>query len=275
MSFNMKFSSLGSPNRIWTISAINGQLQPLVDIHKAIFDRFTPGDRVVYTGNYLGGENARPLEVLDELLFFRRTLLAREGAMANDFVYLRGIQEELLDKFLQLQFAPDARRIVEWIADKHPEMHGILCAYGTSLPDAGRVSREGVISLTRWTAFLKKQMRKTAGHEVFFAALRRAAFTDKGEDCKNDNLLFVHAGIDPEATLTRQGDSFWWKAKDFNSLEAACPPFRSVVRGFDPAHGGVHIGKAAISLDGGCGYGGRLVCARLSDAGDVQELIAA
>lgn len=273
MSFNARFSSLGRPHRIWTVSAVNGQLAPLVDVHKAIFEKFTPGDRVVYTGNYMGGVGGQPLETLDELLYFRRTMLACDGVMGDDFVYLSGRQEELLDKVLKLQFAPDARKIVEWMCETHPEMDVILSAYGTSLRDAGRVAREGVMSMTRWTTFLRKQMRKVAGHEVFFAALRRAAYTENEDG--SDNLLFVHAGVNPDAPLTRQGDSFWWKAKNFNELEAPCPPFRAVVRGFDPARGGVHLGKAAISLDGGCGYGGQLVCARLSDTGDVQELIAA
>jgi hypothetical protein len=270
---DLKFSNLGQPNRIWTVSAIHGQTEPLVGIHRAIFDKFAPGDRIVYTGNYLGGADARPMETLDELLYFRRTLLAREGMLPDDVVYLRGIQEELLDKFLMLQFAPDARRVVEWIETRHPEMESVLQAYGSSLAEAGRVAREGVMSLTRWTAFLKKQMRRLAGHEVFFAALRRAAFT--ADENSDNNLLFVHAGVDPSAPLARQGDSFWWKSQDFNAMETPCAPFRSVVRGFDPAGGGIHIGKNAISLDGGCGYGGRLVCARLGEAGDIQELIAA
>jgi hypothetical protein len=275
MSFSLKFSNLGHPNRIWTISAINGQLERLVEIHKALHGKLAPGDRLIYTGNYLGGrEGAKPLETLDELLFFRRTMLAREGMMPEDFVYLRGIQEELLGKILQLQFAPDAEEIVNWIEKNHPEMNSLLSAYGSSLAEAGRVAREGVINLTRWTTFLKKQMREREGHEVFYSVLRRAAFTENRYSNDN-NLLFVHAGVDPDASLTEQADSFWWAGRDFNALEAPCQPFKSVVRGFDPAHRGIHIGKAAISIDGGCGYGGKLVCARLSDTGDVQELIAA
>jgi hypothetical protein len=274
MSFAHKFTNLGHPNRIWTISAINGQLERLVEIHKAVFNKFVPGDRIVYTGNYLGGQSAQPLETLNELLYFRRTLLACDGTMANDFVYLRGIQEELWSKLLQLPFAPDAGGVIVWIAKHHPEMDGLLSVYGSSLEEAARVAREGVMSLTRWTAFLKKHVRLRAGHEIFYAGLRRAAFTENGNSNDN-NLLFVHAGIDPAASLTEQEDSFWWKGSDFNTLESPCYPFKSVVRGFDPAHGGVHIGIAAISLDGGCGYGGKLICARMSDTGDVQELIAA
>lgn len=276
MSLNLKFSSLGEAERIWTISAVNGQLERLVEIHKAIFDRFKAGDRIVYTGNYLGGENARPIETLDEILYFRRTLLALPGVMTDDCVYLRGIQEELFGKLLQIQFAPNASHVVEWMIRRHPEMGSILTAYGSSLPEAGRVAREGVVSLTRWSAFLRRQMRERPGHEMFFSVLRRAAFTERASvNDNNHNLLFVHAGIDPQVSLAEQGDSFWWSGENFNTLETQNLPFKSIVRGFDPAHQGVHIGQSVISIDGGCGYGGKLVCAHMSGDGSVMELIAA
>lgn len=276
MTFDLKFSNLGRPNRIWTVSAIGGQLDRLVEIHKVIFEKFAAGDRLVYTGNYLGGKDAEPLETMAELLHFRRTLLAREGVAEDDIVYLRGIQEELFDKLTQLPFAPDPRRIVAWIGKNCPEIDSVLRAYDTSIPEAERVAREGVMSLTRWTTFLKNRMRQHPGHEIFFSVLRRAAFTQNGGS-NDDSLLFVHAGVNPDKPLAQQGDSFWWAGKDFNALPAP-RPFRSVVRGFDPEHRGIHIGKTAISLDGGGQngrWGGKLVCARLSPAGDVQELIAA
>jgi hypothetical protein len=274
MSSNLKFSNLGQPSRIWTVSAIHGQLDNLVEIHKTVFDQFTPGDRLVYTGNYLGGAQAKPKETLDEILFFRRTLLARPGILAEDFVYLRGVQEELWTKMLQLPYAPDPARITEWMAAHYPDMDSVLRAYGSSLPELCRVAREGVMNLTRWSTFMKNQMRAEPGHEMFFSVLRRAAFTENNDADNDNNLLFVHAGVNTEKPLDRQEDSFWWASRGFNAMETY-HPFKSVVRGFDPEGQGVHITRAAISLDGGCGYGGRLVCARLSNTGDVQELIAA
>jgi serine/threonine protein phosphatase 1 len=268
-----KFSNLGQASRIWTIAAIHGQLDRLTAIHKALFDKFRPGDRVVYTGNYLGGDGAQPLRTLDEILYFRRTLMAVPGVEDDDIVFLRGRQEELWSKILQLQFAPNACQVVEWIAQNAPEIDSILKGYGSSLDDLGRVAREGVMSLTRWSGVVKGNMRAQAGHEKFFTVLRRAAFTENSPS--NDNtLLFVHAGLNPARGLTDQGDEFWWSTKNFNSM-APYAPFKSVVRGHDPDRGGIHIGESSVSLDGGCGRGGQLVCAHISGTGDILEIFAA
>lgn len=274
MSFKNKFSNLGHPNRIWTVSAIHGELERLVAIHKSIYAKFQAGDRLVYTGNYLGGASARPKQALDELLHFRRTLMALPGVESGDVVYLRGIQEALFGKLLQLQFAPNAGQVVGWMAERHPDIDSILRAYGSSFVDASRISREGIMSLTRWTTFLKNAIRAEPGHEKFFTVLRLAAFTEHRQSNDN-NLLFVHAGIDTEKPLAAQSDQFWWASKGFNNIDAPYAPFRSVIRGHDPEKGGIHIGKSVMSIDGGCGRGGKLVCAQLSGTGDVIEILAA
>ncbi len=273
-SFKNRFSNLGHPNRIWTISAIHGQLERLYSIHDALFDKCRPGDRIVYTGNYLGGAFANPKATLDELLAFRRRLLAQPGMVPDDFVYLRGRQEELWSKILQLQFAPSARDVLTWMAQHHPEMESILEAYGSSFDHAQTIARGGVINLTKWTGFLKEQIRRHSGHETFFTVLRRAAFTEH-RSTNDNNILFVHAGLDPALPLMEQGDHFWWSSRGFNHMDAAYSPFRTVIRGHDPEHAGVHIGSVSISLDGGCGHGGKLVCAQMSDRGYVLELLSA
>lgn len=269
MSFNNKFSNLGHPQKIWTVSAINGELAKLRSVHRAIHDKFEPGDRLVYTGNYLGGMNAEPLKVMDELLLFRRAIMAIPGVEAEDIVYLRGQQEELWHKIQHLQFAPNASQVVEWMIQRHPGMGSILEAYGSSVAEVSRIAREGVMSLTRWSNSLKSHIRSFPGHEKFFTTLRRAAFTENSESNDN-NLLFVHAGINPARRLTDQGDEFWWSTRNFNSMEPYAP-FRTVVRGYDPEGGGVHVSPSCISLDGG----GQLVCAQLSDCGDVLQILAA
>ena len=274
MSFKTSFSNLGQPQRIWTVSAIRGQLGPLVAIHNHIYEHCRPGDRVLYTGNYCAGTGAAPAETLDELLYFRRSLLARPGMLPEDFVYLRGAQEELWSKILQIHFAPSARAVVEWIAAHHPEMDSVLAAYGSSLDNAARVAREGIVPLTKWTIFLREQMRTRAGHEKFFTLLRRAAFTEHAGSNDN-NILFVHTGLDPALPLTAQGDRFWWAARSFGTMQSPYRPFRTVIRGCDPDHGGVRLGSVSVSLDGGCGHGGQLVCAQMSAHGDVLSLQAA
>jgi serine/threonine protein phosphatase 1 len=269
MSFKNKFSNLGQPNKIWVMSAIHGDRPRLIQLHKTLFRKITPGDRLVYTGNYLGGPGASPIETLDEILYFRRTLLAHPGMQATDFVYLRGIQEELWNKLLQLQFTPSPGQVIEWMIKKHKNMESILQGYGSSLEEASRAAREGVISLTRWTAALKLSVRRHPGHEKFFSVLRRAAFTEH-RTSNDNNILFVHAGLDPQLPLISQGDNFWWASRQFSQMGEAYYPFKLVVRGFDPDHQGLQIGPVTVSLDSD-----RTLCAGMSGQGDVLEILEA
>jgi len=270
MSFKNKFSNLGQPNKIWVIAAVHGERERLVTLHKTLFDKISPQDRLLYTGNYLGGPNALPVETVDEILHFRRALLARPDMEAENFVYLRGIQEELWGKLLQLQLAPSPRQIIEWMMQKHPDMEAILNGYGSSFDEAARVTREGIPSMTRWTSALQFSVRSHPGHEKFFSVLRRAAFTEHASSNDN-NLLFVHAGLDPQLPLISQGDNFWWASRQFSEMAEAYHPFKSVIRGFDPDHQGLRIGPVTISLDGS----GKLLCAELSPQGEVLEILAA
>ncbi len=274
MSFKTRFSNLGHPNKIWAISAVHGQIMRLQEIHKVLFEKFRPGDRIIYTGNYLCGDNAQPAATMDEILHFRNTMQSLPNSTEDDFVYLRGIQEELFTKLLQLQFAPNPEQVVEWTMRTHPEMEAFLRMYGSSLEETSRISREGILCLTRWSNAIKARMRDFPDHEKFFTQLRRAAFTDH-RHTNDNNLLFVHAGFNPHLPLESQGDSFWWSSRHFNEIEERYAPFRAVIRGHDPERRGIHVGRATISIDGGCGFGGKLVLAQISGGGEILDLIAA
>src|SRR5690242_7169626 len=110
MSENQKFADLGHPRRIWAVGAVHGEVDRLAALHADLIRRFTPGDRLVYTGNMIG-RGAAAVETLDELLSFRRALIAMPGMLASDVVYLRGSQEEMWQKLLQLQFAPNPAEV--------------------------------------------------------------------------------------------------------------------------------------------------------------------
>jgi len=90
MKSDSRFSHMGNPKRVWAVPAVHGALDRLYQVHEKIGARFQPGDRLVYLGNYLGG--GQPIETIDELLGFRRDLLALPGMKADDIVYLRGAQ---------------------------------------------------------------------------------------------------------------------------------------------------------------------------------------
>lgn len=268
-TFDSRFIPLGAPGRIWSISAIHSEAEHLMAVHDALYERIEPGDRIVYHGNYLGYGPA-PGETIDEILTFRRTVLAIPGMKPGDIVYLRGGQEEMWQKLLQLQFAPNPADVLLWMLGKG--MAGTLAAYGISPHDGIVAAQEGVMALTRWTGRIREAVRRRPGHDIFHTQLRPAAYTSEQTEYP---MLFVHSGIDPDCSLEKQGDNFWWPQKDFNSIQLPYKPFLKVVRGYDPTHRGMHVNCVIATVDGGCGFGGPLVCAGFSSNGEMLELLEA
>lgn len=259
-----KFAELGRPRTIWAVSAIHADANRLAVLHQHLAAAFKAGDRVVYLGNLIGRGSAEQ-ETVAELLAFRREMMAMPGVLPGDLVYLRGAQEEMWQKLLQIQFAPNPQDVLRWMLDEGVEP--TLKAYGGK-PETGlAAAREGAIQLTRWTNELRAAMRDAPGHNNLFAALRRAAFTQDGA------VLFVSAGIDPARPLPTQGDSFWWGSAQFNDLTEPYFGCGKVIRGFDPANGGVFIGDVTATLDSGCGRGGGLTAARIRADGQIMELV--
>lgn len=263
---------LGRPRRIWAIPSIHANLSALSGIHDLIFSEIEPGDRIVYLGNYTG-YSAQSVETIDELLMFRRAVMARPGMLARDLVYLRGVQEEIWQKLFQLQFAPNPEEVLQWML--HNGVAETLEDYGI-LPEEGLcAAHNGVMSLTRWTNFVKDKVNNHPGHAQFRGIFRRAAFTDFEEPDTQTPLLFVHAGIDPEKTLENQGDGFWWGGHDFDRLSRPYDPFAKVVRGYDPQSKGIRLNCVTATLDNGSGFGGSLVCAGFTSGGEVFDTIEA
>lgn len=248
------------------MSAIHADADRLAVLHDHLAAQFRVGDRVVYLGNLIG-RGAAVQETFSELLTFRRDVMAIRGVLASDLIYLRGAQEEMWQKLLQLQFAPNPQDVLRWMLGQGVET--TLQAYGGNAEAGLAAAREGAVQLTRWTNQLRSAMRDAPGHNNLFAALRRAAFTQDGA------VLFVCAGIDPSRPLPAQGDSFWWGAAGFDDLAEPYFGCRKVIRGFDPANGGVAVGDMTATLDSGCGRGGTLTAAQISADGQVMELLQA
>jgi len=262
-----RFTNLGTPRNIWAVSAVHGDVDRLTGLHNALLERITPGDRIVYLGNYIGYSN-RAAQTIDEILTFRRLVLSMPGMMAHDMIYLRGCQEELWQKLLQIQFAPDPASVLLWMLGNG--LSDTLYAYGLSPHDGIEACRSGVMGLTKWTASIREAIRRHPGHETFGTRLLRAAHTNSDADYP---MLFVHAGIDACKCLDDQGDNFWWASRKFEEITEAYEPFQKVVRGFDPDHGGVKMNCVTATIDGGCGFGGNLVCTGFERNGDVIETL--
>ena len=258
-----KFAPLGKPKRIWAVGAIHGEVDRLSALHDRIAQHFVAGDRLVYLGNFIGHGGAI-VDTVNELLTFRREALALPGMMVTDLVYLRGAQEEMWQKLLQLQFAPNPAEVLSWMLRQGVE--ATLTAYGGRPEEGLKAARDGAVQLTRWTNRLREAIRGSDGHSNLYTVLKRAAFCDSG-------VLLVSAGLDVDRPLAAQGDSFWWGGSRFAMIDRPYETFDRVVRGYDAANAGVQITDHTASLDGGCGRGGTLAAALLAADGGLLELI--
>jgi serine/threonine protein phosphatase 1 len=264
MTGHNTFATLPSDRRIWAVAAVHGEALRLTALHRHLTERLQEGDRIVYLGNYVGrGPQVR--ETIDELLDFRRRAMARFTDDGGIITYLRGQQEEMWQKLLQLQFAPNPPQVLQWMLDQG--VGATIAAYGGDSRAGFAAAREGILSLTRWTAALRQSMRGHDGHTALMSTLKHAAYTE------GDKLLFVHAGVDPSRPLSAQADSFWWGAPGFATLKEPYNGYKLVVRGFDRRREGVTVGDFSASLDGGCGFGGALVAACFDTDGKPGEIL--
>lgn len=266
---DIRFKELGAPRRVWAVSAIHGELEKLYALHDALLERLQAGDRIIYLGNYTGyGHKSR--ETVDELLTFRRLALAQPGMMPSDIIYLRGRQEDMWQKLLQIQFANKPENSLQLMLDQG--LTATLESYQIDAHDGMRACKEGVLALTRWTAKIRAALRANAAHDIFYTQHRRAAYTKENGTFR---LLFVNAGLNPTLKLEDQGESLWAAGEDFYGITQAYKPFEKVIRGYDPSHSGVRLNCVTASLDGGSGFGGNLVCAQMDSHGQVFELLQA
>ena len=269
MSGGENFADLGRPRRIWAVASCSGPAERLDRLHVKLAERFAAGDRLVYLGNYLGGGD--PIATIDRLLAFRTYLLAAPGMFASDVVYLRGMQEEIWAKLLQIQFAPNPREVLTWMLARGAG--ATLEAYGGEARIGLAAAREGAVAINRWTSKLRETVRSHPGHDKFMSVLQRAAVTE--DQNGSGKLLFVHAGLDPKRGLDEQGDNFWWDGAGFDRVESLFEDFKRVFRGADPAGNGARFDGYAVTLDAGCGSGGPLLAAAVLPDGRIVDTIQA
>lgn len=153
---------------VWACRGGSGPCRPfmriagrLCQLHDALYARFRPGDRLVYTGNYTGF-GPKPIETIDEILGFRRSILSISGVLASDVVYLRdagGNGAKAASASIRAQpvrcFALDARK-------RNGRNAVGLWIFGAGW---GRSARVGVVALTHWTVRIHKAIWAHAGHD--------------------------------------------------------------------------------------------------------------
>jgi len=252
--------TLNATQRIWAVPAVLGQADALRDLHTGLGGELRPGDCLVYLGNYMGHGPA-VVETMDELLRFRAEL---KGVQV---VHLRGAQEEMWVKLLEIQWAMRPIETFQWMMERGVE--ATLRAYGGDPTDGPSKFRAGVVVTTRWTTELRETFQDHPGHYEFLHSLASAAPTSDGK------LLFVSAGIDPGLPLEKQNDAFWWNAKGFEAMAAPFEDFNFVIRGFDAAHKGFHSGRHTINIDAADNVAGPLQATCFAPDGSVVASLPA
>ena len=261
------FASLPAGRLNWAVGSVHGESEQLASLHDNLAQHIKPGDNLIYLGNFLG-RGADVGGTVQELLLFRRAFMAGQiDSDGGEIVYLRGSQEEIWHKLLQIQFAPNPRQVFEWMLSQG--VGATLEAYGGSIEEGRTSAALGSVSLSQWTNRLRAKIRAFDGHDRLMSALRRAAFTEDG------HLLLVNAGIDPSLPLSQQSDSFWWRDRHFDDISGTYENFTRVIRGFDPQHSGLVVRDATASIDGGCGFGGSLIAACFDPVGNLIQTIEA
>ena len=221
------FIELSKSDKIWAIGSIHSNLNSFDTIKKFILKNFKSSDKLIFLGNVIGlGENSK--DTLSSIIDLRFSLMAKFKLKSESIVFLRGAQEEMFSKLLQLQLAPNPVEIVEWMFD-----HGVnktINSYGFSEDEVKNIASTGTIKITKWTSNLNNALQKIPGHKEYFLNLKHAAYS------KNKKILFVNRGVDVTRPLSAQNDCFWWGFQNFSKINEPYKTFSRIVRGYESKH---------------------------------------
>jgi len=219
------FAELKFCNNIWAIGSIHSHLDSFESVKKYILKNFSKNDRIVFLGNIIGlGDSAK--ETLSSVIDLRKQLMSKFFLNIEDVIFLRGAQEEMFLKLLQLHTAPNPNQILQWMFE-----HGVdktISSYDLDVEKIKNISKQGTIPINKWTANLNKIISSHKGHKEYFSYLKHAAFTD------SKKILFVNRGVDVTRPLSAQNDCFWWGYHNFSKLYKSYNTFEKIVRGYDP-----------------------------------------
>ena len=266
MKHNSKFSEFESSNNIWAIGSIHSHLDSFENIKKHIIKNFSKYDKIVFLGNIIGvGDFAQ--ETLSSVIDMRLKLMSKFYLNPEDIVFLRGAQEEMLLKLLQLQTAPHPNEILLWMYE-----HGVnktIDSYGLDSKELIDVSTQGTIAINKWTSRLNDALTYKQGHREYFSNLCHAAFS------KSRLVLFVNRGVDITRPLSAQSDCFWWGYHNFSKLNKPYRTFRKIVRGYEQSmtnRPSNFRNKTVFSLFQGPLSDKRIMAGLFNDSGEILDL---
>ncbi len=221
------FVELNNSSKIWAIGSIHSNLNSFIPIKKYIQNNFKINDKLVFLGNIIGlGDKSK--ETLTSVIDLRFSLMSKFKLKPDSIVFLRGAQEEMFSKLLQLQLAPNPSEIVEWMFD-----HGVnktIKSYGYSEDEVKNIASSGTINISKWTSNLNRTLQKNPGHTQYFLNLKHAAYS------RTKKILFVNRGVDITRPLSAQNDCFWWGFQNFSKIHKPYKSFIKIVRGYESEH---------------------------------------
>ena len=221
------FIELEKSGKLWAIGSIHSNLKSFNSIKKYIINNFNFDDKLVFLGNIIGlGDNSK--ETLTSVIDLRFSLMSEFKLKPESIVFLRGAQEEMFSKLLQLQLAPNPIEILEWMFE-----HGVnktLESYGFSENEIKSLASSGTINISKWTSSLNKSIQDNPGHTEYFLNLKHAAYSH------TKKILFVNRGVDITRPLSAQNDCFWWGFQNFSTIQNPYNTFLRIVRGYESEH---------------------------------------
>ncbi len=230
------FVELSKSNKIWAIGSIHSNLNSFNSIKNYILENFEMNDKLIFLGNIIGlGKSSK--ETLTSVIEFRFNLMSKLKLKPESIIFLRGAQEEMFSKLLQLQLAPNPSEIVEWMFE-----HGVnetIKSYGFSEKEVKNIASSGTLKISKWTSTLNKALYVSPGHVQYFLNLKHAAYS------QTKKILFVNRGVDITRPLSAQNDCFWWGFQNFSKIKEPYKTFSRIVRGYESEH----LNKTEISKD--------------------------
>jgi len=221
------FVELKNASRIWAVGSIHSNLESLFSISNYILKNFKDNDKLIFLGNVIGlGKNSK--ETISSIINLRFNLMAKHKLDTSSIVFLRGAQEEMFNKLLQLQTAPNPEEIINWMFN-----HGVdktLESYEFNPEDIRKIVSQGTIQISKWTSKLNLSVVSTPGNKEYFSNLKHAAFSE------TKKILFVNRGVDVSRPLSAQNDCFWWGYQNFSLINEPYNSFKRIVRGYQSTH---------------------------------------
>ena len=221
------FVELKKLGKIWAIGSIHSNLKSFTSIKNYILKNFKSDDKLIFLGNVIGlGHKSK--ETLSSVIDLRFNLMSKYTLSPESIVFLRGAQEEMFSKLLQLQLAPNPAEIIEWMFE-----HGVnktVNSYGFSEHEVKNIASSGTMNISKWTTALNKILYNNLGHTQYFLNLKHAAYSH------TKKILFVNRGVDITRPLSAQNDCFWWGFQNFSSIDRPYKTFSRIVRGYESKH---------------------------------------